>query len=67
MTFPPARWARPWRASPASGRTLSADPALISGKRAPAVHGQFTAEQAVQQALAGSGLSLVVTAGGTLS
>ncbi|UXY51889.1 TonB-dependent siderophore receptor [Pseudomonas tohonis] len=55
------------RISRESGRTLSADPALISGKRAPAVHGQFTAEQAVQQALAGSGLSLVVTAGGTLS
>ncbi|BBP85132.1 TonB-dependent receptor [Pseudomonas sp. Pc102] len=55
------------RISRESGRTLSADPALISGKRAPAVHGQFTAEQAVQQALAGSGLSLVVTASGTLS
>lgn len=55
------------RISRESGRTLSADPALIHGKRAPAVHGQFTAEQAVQQALAGSGLSLVVTTGGTLS
>ncbi len=55
------------RISRESGRTLSADPALISGKRAPAVHGQFTAEQAVQQALAGSGLRLAVTTSGTLS
>lgn len=55
------------RISRESGRTLSADPALVHGKRAPAVRGQFSAEQAMQQALAGSGLALIVTGGGTLS
>lgn len=55
------------RISRESGRTLSADPALVQGKRAPAVRGQLSAEQAMQQALAGSGLALIVTGGGTLS
>ncbi|MGA6107933.1 TonB-dependent siderophore receptor [Pseudomonas solani] len=55
------------RISRESGRTLSADPALVQGKQAPAVRGQLSAEQAMQQALAGSGLALIVTGGGTLS
>lgn len=55
------------RISRESGRTLSADPALVQGKRAPAVRGQLSAEQAMQQALAGSGLAMIVTGGGTLS
>lgn len=50
-----------------SGQRLSADPALIAGKTAAAVHGQFTPADAARQALAGTGLELVVTEGGTLS
>ena len=55
------------RLSRESGRTLSVNPALLQGRRAAAVHGQFTAEQAVQQALAGSGLGLIITENGTWS
>lgn len=47
-----------------SGRVVSLDPALVSGKQAPAVRGSMTAQQAMQQALAGSGLQLVVTDSG---
>ncbi|VXC64515.1 TonB-dependent siderophore receptor [Pseudomonas sp. 8O] len=50
-----------------SGQVISLDPQLVSGKRASAVRGTMTAQQAMQQALAGSGLQLVVTAGGNLS
>lgn len=50
-----------------SGQVISLDPQLASGKRASAVRGSMTAQQAMQQALAGSGLQLVVTAGGNLS
>lgn len=50
-----------------SGQVISLDPQLVSGKRASAVRGSMTAQQAMQQALAGSGLQLVVTAGGNLS
>lgn len=50
-----------------SGQVISLDPQLVSGKRAPAVRGSMTAQQAMQLALAGSGLQLVVTAGGNLS
>ncbi|WP_422419313.1 TonB-dependent siderophore receptor [Pseudomonas sp. GZD-222] len=48
-----------------SGRVLSVSPALVQGKRAAAVSGQFTPEQAAIQALRGSGLDLNITAGGT--
>ncbi|MDQ8034185.1 MAG: TonB-dependent siderophore receptor [Bordetella sp.] len=51
----------------ASGRTLSVDPALVAGRRAPPVRGTYSAEQAVRQALVGTGLELVVTPNGTLS
>ncbi|MBB3103067.1 TonB-dependent siderophore receptor [Azomonas macrocytogenes] len=50
-----------------SGRNLSVDPALLQGRRAPAIRGQFSPEEAVRQALAGSGLELFVTGSGTLS
>ncbi|GKT01905.1 TonB-dependent siderophore receptor [Acidovorax sp. SUPP3434] len=49
------------------GRSISADPALLAGKRAPAIRGRFTAEQAAQQALTGSALVLGRTAGGALT
>jgi iron complex outermembrane receptor protein len=47
-----------------SGKGLAADPALVRDRRAPAVQGRFTPEQAARRALAGSGLELVVTATG---
>ncbi|WP_318651968.1 TonB-dependent siderophore receptor [Pseudomonas sp. PDM16] len=50
-----------------SGRIVSLDPQLVSGKQAPAVHGTMTAQQAMQQALAGSGLQLVLTDSGNFS
>lgn len=50
-----------------SGRAVSVAPALVQGRTAPAIKGAYTAEQAMRQALAGSGLELVVTANGTLS
>ncbi|NWD27598.1 TonB-dependent siderophore receptor [Pseudomonas yamanorum] len=53
------------RLSRESGRTLSANPALLQGRRAPALRGPFSPEQAAQQLLAGSGLGLSVTENGT--
>ncbi|MCU1725162.1 TonB-dependent siderophore receptor [Pseudomonas sp. 5P_5.1_Bac1] len=50
-----------------SGRIISLDPALVGGKQAPAVTGQMSAEQAMQQALSGSGLQLRVTSQGNFS
>ena len=50
-----------------SGRTISAAPALVAGRRANAVQGRFTVAQAAQQALSGSGLALAQTPGGTLT
>lgn len=50
-----------------SGRVLSVAPQLLSGKRSSRVSGQLTPEQAVQQALAGSGLGLTITPSGTWS
>lgn len=49
------------------GRSISAAPALVAGRRAHAVQGRFTVAQAAQQALAGSGLALAQTPGGTLT
>lgn len=46
-------------------RAISLDPALVSGKQAPAIHGEMTVTQALQQALVGSGLDLRITEGGT--
>lgn len=40
-----------------AGLTLSVDPALMSGKTAPAVSGLLTAQQALDRLLAGSGLT----------
>lgn len=48
-----------------TGQVLSVSPALIAGKRAPAVQGQLSAEQAINQALSGSGLIFSTTASGT--
>lgn len=50
-----------------SGRGISADPALLRDKRARAVEGNFTPEQAARRALEGSGLTLVVMARGDWS
>lgn len=50
-----------------SGQIISLDPALVQGKQAPAVRGQMSAEQALQAALAGSGLQLLVTGSGHFS
>lgn len=50
-----------------SGQIISLEPALVQGKRAPAVIGQMPAEQALQKALAGSGLQLRVTGQGNFS
>ncbi|MEN0104966.1 MAG: TonB-dependent siderophore receptor, partial [Pseudomonas sp.] len=50
-----------------SGRSIVADPALVRGRTSAAVQGEFSAEAAAQQALSGSGLSLRVTANGTLT
>lgn len=50
-----------------SGHIVSLEPSLVQGKRAPAVVGQMPVEQAMEQALAGSGLQLRVTAQGNFS
>src|SRR5690606_107949 len=55
------------RVAERSGRMVSVDPALVQGREAPAVQGSYSAEDAMRQALAGSGLELVVTPNGTLS
>jgi iron complex outermembrane recepter protein len=49
------------------GLRLSADPALVAGKTAAPVRGQYSPADAARQALLGTGLELVVTEGGTLS
>lgn len=43
---------------------LSYDPKLTARRRAPAVHGLLSADEALRQALAGSGLELVEAEGG---
>ncbi|WP_262880183.1 TonB-dependent siderophore receptor [Pseudomonas paralcaligenes] len=50
-----------------SGRVIAADPALLQGKRSAAVRGDFSAEEAVRQALSGTNLQLLVTDNGTLT
>ncbi|MDH0301841.1 MULTISPECIES: TonB-dependent siderophore receptor [unclassified Pseudomonas] len=49
------------------GLVLSLSPALVAGKQAPAIQGEMSALQALQQALAGSGLQLIVTGGQTVT
>lgn len=44
------------RIGEAAGLLLSFDPALVRGKTAPAIKGRLTAQQALEYALAGSGL-----------
>jgi outer membrane receptor for ferric coprogen and ferric-rhodotorulic acid len=50
-----------------SGQIISLDPALVQGKLAPAITGQMSAEQAMNKALAGSGLQVRVTEQGNFS
>ncbi|WP_240043522.1 TonB-dependent receptor [Pseudomonas syringae] len=50
-----------------SGLILSLDPALVSGKQAPAIQGDMTARQALQKAVAGSGLDILVTGSGNVT
>lgn len=50
-----------------SGRVIAADPALLQGKQSAAVRGDFSAEEAVRQALSGTNLQLLVTDNGTLT
>ncbi len=52
------------RIGQAAGRTITADPALLAGRQAPPVRGAMTAAQALQQALAGSGLAFDDTPAG---
>ncbi len=48
-----------------AGIALSFDPALTEGRNAPAVRGELTALQALDQLLAGSGLERVIRADGS--
>ena len=50
-----------------AGLVVSVDPALVDGKRAPAVQGRFTVGEALRQVLAGSGLELAMTGSGAIS
>ena len=50
-----------------SGHIISLEPALVQGKQAASVIGQMPVEQALQQALSGSGLQLRVTEQGNFS
>jgi outer membrane receptor protein involved in Fe transport len=49
-----------------SGQQLIFSPALVRGKRAPALRGAYTTDQALQRLLAGSNLTYQRTAGGAL-
>ncbi|MDR5172355.1 TonB-dependent siderophore receptor [Methylobacillus flagellatus] len=46
---------------------LTVDASLVADKQAAAVHGRYTVQQALEQALVGTGLSLVVTEVGSFS
>jgi outer membrane receptor for ferric coprogen and ferric-rhodotorulic acid len=50
-----------------SGHIVSLEPSLVQGKQAPAVIGRMPATEAMQRALAGSGLHLRVTEQGNFS
>lgn len=49
-----------------NGVSLSADPALLTGKTAPAIRGNYTVDIAFNLALAGSGLQLIKNTDGTV-
>jgi outer membrane receptor for ferric coprogen and ferric-rhodotorulic acid len=49
------------------GQVMSLDPALVAGKQAPAIRGEMSVQQALQRALAGKGLQVIVTGSGTFS
>lgn len=66
--LPPASLAQTLnRIASQSGHIIAPEPALVRGKQAPAVVGQMSAEQAMQAALAGSGLQLRVSSEGHFS
>ncbi|MFK5732394.1 TonB-dependent receptor [Pseudomonas urmiensis] len=68
FNLPPASLATTLnRIASQSGHIIALEPALVRGKQAPAVVGQMSAEQAMQAALAGSGLQLRVSASGHFS
>ncbi|WKN22259.1 TonB-dependent siderophore receptor [Azotobacter vinelandii] len=48
-------------------QVISLDPALVAGKQAPAIEGEMTTTQALERALAGSGLELRITETGGFS
>lgn len=50
-----------------SGQMISLDPGLVAGKQAPALHAEMSVLQALQTALAGSGLQVVITGSGTIT
>ena len=50
-----------------SDQVIALDPALVAGKYAPAIQGEMSALQAMQRALRGSGLQVIVTRSGTFS
>ncbi|WP_021025200.1 TonB-dependent receptor [Comamonas sp. B-9] len=50
-----------------AGLVASMDPALLAGRQAPAINARLTVEQALAQALRGSGLALAITASGAIS
>ena len=49
-----------------SGKPVSLDASLVQGRQAPSVSGNLSTQEAASQALAGSGLRLVVAADGSL-
>lgn len=51
----------------AGSRGLVADPALLTGRRAPAIQGRLSVEDAARQALAGHCLELAATSSGSLT
>ncbi|MFJ4387318.1 TonB-dependent siderophore receptor [Pseudomonas sp. NPDC089408] len=66
--LPPASLAHTLnRIASQSGHIIALEPGLVRDKQAPAVVGQMSAEQAMQAALAGSGLQLRVSAEGHFS
>lgn len=50
-----------------SGQAISVDPDLVRGLQAPAIRGNFTAAEAMQQAIGNSDLQLQQTGNGTLT
>lgn len=54
------------RIGEAAGLLLSFDPALVRSKAAPAIKGRLTAQQALEQALAGSGLAAAAEGASTV-